>query len=234
MKSKRMDPSIKHQTMKPFNITTNGIIKLLNNLNHHKRGHSYVVLTFVFYVCLELFHSRVWFFLLWCYDVFDIFPVWLSCDLLSMMFKLSPRILKELADEISPFLQLIYTQSLDTGEVPADWRTANVWAVSHRNGLFENHVVVDIKCCFLLHVAWCFLQWYTPGSYSKQMWDTAHWICRGYLKKPSRRPSNRHTCTYNGFCQGLWHSKPQSTNTQTKILWNWCENNKMDPKLVRW
>jgi hypothetical protein len=33
MKSKRMDPSIKHQTMKPFNITTNGIIKLLKNLN---------------------------------------------------------------------------------------------------------------------------------------------------------------------------------------------------------
>jgi hypothetical protein len=29
IKSKRMDPSIKHQTMKPFNITTNGIIKLL-------------------------------------------------------------------------------------------------------------------------------------------------------------------------------------------------------------
>ena len=29
IKSKRMDPSIKHQTMKPFNITTNEIIKLL-------------------------------------------------------------------------------------------------------------------------------------------------------------------------------------------------------------
>jgi hypothetical protein len=29
----------------------------------------------------------VWFFLLWCYDIFNIFPVWLSCDLLSMMFK---------------------------------------------------------------------------------------------------------------------------------------------------
>jgi hypothetical protein len=22
----------------------------------------------------------VWFFLLWCYDIFNIFPVWLSCD----------------------------------------------------------------------------------------------------------------------------------------------------------
>jgi hypothetical protein len=47
---------------------------------------------------------------------------------------LSPRILKELTDEISPLLQLIYTQSLDTGEVPADWRTANVSPV-YKKGL---------------------------------------------------------------------------------------------------
>jgi DUF438 domain-containing protein len=42
---------------------------------HHQRGNSYVVLTFVFYVCPEFVHSRVWFFLLWCYDIFNIFPV---------------------------------------------------------------------------------------------------------------------------------------------------------------
>jgi hypothetical protein len=36
---------------------------------------------------------------------------------------------KELADEISPLLQLIYTKSLDTGEVLADWHTANVYPV---------------------------------------------------------------------------------------------------------
>ena len=67
IKSKRMDPSIKHQTMKPFNITINGITKLLKNLNPYKAQ---------------------------------------GPD------NLSPRILKELADEISPLLQLIYTKSL--------------------------------------------------------------------------------------------------------------------------
>jgi hypothetical protein len=67
--------------MKRFNITTNGIIKLLKNLNPCKaQGSDYI----------------------------------------------SPIILKELADEISPLLQLIYTKSLDTGEVLADWHTANV------------------------------------------------------------------------------------------------------------
>ena len=89
IKSKRMDPSIKHQTMKPFNITTNGIRKLLKNLNPCKAQRP---------------------------------------------DNLSPRILKQLADEISPLLQLIYTKSLDTGEVPADWRTANVSPV-YKNGL---------------------------------------------------------------------------------------------------
>jgi hypothetical protein len=63
------------------------------------------------------------------------------------MINLSPRILKELADEISPLLQLIYTKSLDTGEVPADWRTANVSPV-YKKGLksaAENYICCDIK-----------------------------------------------------------------------------------------
>ena len=73
--------------MKPFNITTNGIIKLLKNLNpYNAQGPD----------------------------------------------NISPRILKELADDISPLLQLIYTKSFDTGEVPADWRTANVSSIRKR------------------------------------------------------------------------------------------------------
>ena len=40
--------------------------------------------------------------------------------------ELKPRILKELAKEISPILSLIFQKSLDTGVVPSDWRTAHV------------------------------------------------------------------------------------------------------------
>ena len=36
------------------------------------------------------------------------------------------RILKECATQLSPILAFIYQQSLDTGEVPPDWRTANI------------------------------------------------------------------------------------------------------------
>jgi len=42
---------------------------------------------------------------------------------------ISPFILKECANEISPVLQVIFTQSLNTGTLPSDWVTANVCPV---------------------------------------------------------------------------------------------------------
>ena len=35
-------------------------------------------------------------------------------------------VLKEAAEEIAPFLQFIFNQSLTTGQVPGDWKCANV------------------------------------------------------------------------------------------------------------
>ena len=39
---------------------------------------------------------------------------------------LGPRLLKELAEDIAPLRLMIFRKSLATGEVPDDWRTANV------------------------------------------------------------------------------------------------------------
>ena len=39
---------------------------------------------------------------------------------------LPPRILKELSSQIAPILTKIVRMSLETGEIPDDWRTANV------------------------------------------------------------------------------------------------------------
>ena len=35
-------------------------------------------------------------------------------------------VLKEAAEEIAPFLQFIFNQSLTTGQVPGDWKCASV------------------------------------------------------------------------------------------------------------
>ena len=50
---------------------------------------------------------------------------------------ISPRILKELAPELAPALTTLFRSSLKTGEVPLDWRTANVTPVFKKKG--EKH-----------------------------------------------------------------------------------------------
>ncbi|CAH1247588.1 Hypp7951 [Branchiostoma lanceolatum] len=37
-----------------------------------------------------------------------------------------PRLLKTVAEQIAPILQTIFSQSISTGDVPEDWRTANI------------------------------------------------------------------------------------------------------------
>jgi hypothetical protein len=62
-------------------------------------------------------------------------------------------LVEELADEISPLPQLIYTKSLDTGEVPADWRTANVSPVNKKgvkSELKARPISLTSVCCKIL------------------------------------------------------------------------------------
>ena len=40
--------------------------------------------------------------------------------------EIPPKILKELAPEVAPILTLIFKSSLNTGQLPQDWKTANV------------------------------------------------------------------------------------------------------------
>ena len=43
--------------------------------------------------------------------------------------EIHPRLLKELADEVSPALACIYNTSLKSGSLPDDWKTAQVTAI---------------------------------------------------------------------------------------------------------
>ena len=108
--SNRMDPRAKVQSkMKPFNITVNGILKLLKQLNPYKAP---------------------------------------GPD------NLSPRILKELATEVAPLLQLIFQKSLLTGNIPDDWRTANVSPVYKKGPKTkaENYRPISLTsiCCKIM------------------------------------------------------------------------------------
>ena len=66
--------------------------------------------------------------------------------------RISPYILKYCAAEISPILQLIFTQSLNTGQLPSDWLRANICPVfkrGNRSGTPSNYRPISLtsSCC---------------------------------------------------------------------------------------
>ena len=50
---------------------------------------------------------------------------------------LPTRVLKEAATEIAPYLSFIFQQSINTGEVPPDWKHANVVAIFKKGSRSE-------------------------------------------------------------------------------------------------
>ena len=64
---------------------------------------------------------------------------------------LGPKVLKALADEVASLLLLIYKKSLETGEVPEDWRKANVTPAFKKGQRYqaENYRPISLTsiCC---------------------------------------------------------------------------------------
>ena len=58
------------------------------------------------------------------------------------------RILKDYAEDIAPMLQLIFQQSLDSGIVPSDWKTANVVPIFKKGDRHtpSNYRPVSLTC----------------------------------------------------------------------------------------
>jgi hypothetical protein len=62
--------------------------------------------------------------------------------------ELGPRVLKELAATIAPMLTSVYRRSYQTGEVPQDWKKANVVAIYKKGKKYEasNYHPISLTC----------------------------------------------------------------------------------------
>ena len=59
-----------------------------------------------------------------------------------------PRILKELCEELSQPLAILFNKTLTEGKIPEDWKTANITAI-HKKGnkkLASNYRPVSLTC----------------------------------------------------------------------------------------
>ena len=70
---------------------------------------------------------------------------------------ISPRLLRDLADELAPALTLIFQSSLDSGEVPQDWRTAYVTPIFKKGQHYDpaNYrpiSLTSVPCKILEHI----------------------------------------------------------------------------------
>ena len=67
---------------------------------------------------------------------------------------LGPRVLKELTEDISPILLMIFRRLLKTGEIPEDWRTANVIPVYKKGQKYQadNYRPISLAsmCCKIM------------------------------------------------------------------------------------
>ena len=61
---------------------------------------------------------------------------------------IKPKLLNELATEIAPILTIIFKTSIETGEVPNDWRNANVTPVFKKGERYkaENYRPISLTC----------------------------------------------------------------------------------------
>ena len=62
--------------------------------------------------------------------------------------ELHPRVLKQRAPTIAPILQLILQKSIDSGQVPSDWKTANVCPIFKKGQNYDaaNYRPISLTC----------------------------------------------------------------------------------------
>ena len=172
IQSGRMPPNEKQfPVMEEINITLNGIIKLLKELNPYKSPGPN---------------------------------------------NLRPRVLKEPADDVAPLLLLIYRKSLDTAEVPEDWRPINVTPVFKKG---QKYLRKNYRPISLTSICWKIMEHIIASkimSYGEDN-NTLYPLQHGFRRGRSCETQLLEfvdDISRDGLCQSFWQSKKISNDQE--------------------
>ena len=143
------------------------------------------------------------------------------------------RILKECADTIAPALSCIFSRSVQTGQLPSDWSTANISSVFKKGDMSkaENYrpiSLTSVACKLLEHIICRHLRDHREKH--NILGDRNHGFRSGYSCETQllttdhawplqiQRRRNPDWCGDLGLQQGLRHSPPQQAPTQAGSL----------------
>ena len=120
---------------------------------------------------------------------------------------LGPRLLKEQAEDIAPVLLMIFRKSLAAGEVPDDWRTANVTLAFKKGQKYQakNYRPISLTsvCCKIMeHVIASQLM--NHGEKNNILYPLQHGFRRG-------RSYETQLTTY------------RTISKQMSLLWEFCQ-----------
>ena len=161
---------------------------------------------------------------------------------------LNARVLKECSTQISPILALIYNESLAQGNVPDDWRHANVSPVFKKGEKYDaaNYRPVSLTCicCKTLehilvsninkHLALDSILADCQHGFRSRRSGT---VCARYHQQPGwcdETGAQADRFDDHGFRKGLRQGPTQEAITQTRLLWDTRVHPQVDQLMGLW
>ena len=160
---------------------------------------------------------------------------------------ISPRVLRELAEELAPALTIIFQSSLSTGIVPADWRNTYVTPIFKKGKQYNPGKSGQSRLHVLYASSWS-TSWSVPSCSTLRptassmttstaftgafMWNTTHGVSGRTDDQSGGWKADWH---HNpGFCWGIQPGESQPACPQAPVLQHQGLHHHMDCQLPQW